>query len=213
MPRLEHAESIVASARLYALALELIREQPDIAYQLFISSVETIANAALRDFQPNDDIKVDHRRSVFNLALNLELGEEIARNMALEACKSERWATRKFKKFLTDNIDDSIWDRKDDLFGVPLEFLPRREDFQKTLGNIYDARSKATHWGQQFPVSAGYSGGPSIPVQVANALLISDAIFPPVVWFERVVNMAIKMFWEHWKGNSERKEGNSSHQL
>jgi hypothetical protein len=44
LPQLEHAESRVASARLDAVALELLREQPDIAYQLLISSVETIGN-------------------------------------------------------------------------------------------------------------------------------------------------------------------------
>lgn len=37
LPRLHHAVSIVASCRLYALALELIHERPDIAYQLLIS--------------------------------------------------------------------------------------------------------------------------------------------------------------------------------
>jgi hypothetical protein len=57
----------VASARIYALALELIRDQPDLAYQLLISSVETIANEALRDFKPDDAAKVKHQQAVFNL--------------------------------------------------------------------------------------------------------------------------------------------------
>jgi hypothetical protein len=58
LPALPHAEGLVAGCRLYALALEMIHERPGISYQLLISSVETIANAALRTFQPTDDMKV-----------------------------------------------------------------------------------------------------------------------------------------------------------
>ena len=36
LPQVAHAESMIASARLYTLALEFIREQPDIAYQFLI---------------------------------------------------------------------------------------------------------------------------------------------------------------------------------
>ncbi len=73
----------------------------------------------------------------------------MARKLALEAYERERLVKRKFRKFLTDNIDASIWDKEDDLFQVPLNLLPQREDLQKTLGNIYDARSGATHSGHQ----------------------------------------------------------------
>jgi hypothetical protein len=193
LPRLEHAKSIVESARLYALALELIREQPDIAYQLLVSSAETIANETLQDYQPDDDAKVEHQLRVFKLAKKFGLGEEMARMLALEACKREPWVTRKFRKFLTDHIDASVWDQEDDLFRVPLEFLSKREDLHRTLGNIYAARSGATHSGHQFPRSASYSGGPEIPRRVAMAQLSSD--FPPVGWFERIVNTAITTFW------------------
>ena len=202
LPRLAYAKSIVASARLYALALELIREQPDLAYQLLISSVETIANEALRDFQPDDFAKVKHQQAVYNLAVELGLGEEKARRLAIEACKNERWATKKFKKFLTDNLDDSVWKDEDDLYRMPPGFLRlSREHLQETLDNIYRARSKATHRGQQFPATASYSGGPRISVRASmarldSALSDSPAPFPPVVWFERIVNVAIRTFWE-----------------
>src|SRR5208282_526998 len=108
LPQLKHGETIVKSARLYALAMELIRERPDIGYQLLISAVETIANETLQGFQPPDDAKVEYQKAVFNLATELGLGKEMARKLALEACKVERWATRKFREFLMDNIDDSV---------------------------------------------------------------------------------------------------------
>jgi hypothetical protein len=193
LPRLEHAKSIVASARLYALALELIREQPDIAYQLLVSSAETIANETLQDFQPDDEAKVEHQQRVFKLAEKFGLEDEMAQKLALEACKTERWVKRKFRKFLTDNIDASALEKEDNLFRVPLNLLPQRDFLEKTLGKIYDARSGATHWGHQFPMSASSSGGPKIPSRVAMAQLSSD--FPPVAWFERIVNTAIRTFW------------------
>jgi hypothetical protein len=196
LPRAQYAESIVASARLYALALELIREQPDLSYQLLISAVETIANEALRSFQPDDDEKVQHQRVVFDLVKNLGIEDEAARKVAIAACKREHWATRKFKKFLTDNIDESIWDSEDDLFKILPKLIPVRDQFQKTLGNIYDARSKATHFGREFPASGTHAGGPMIPVRLVASLWGSEPIFPPVVWLERVVNSAIRRFWE-----------------
>jgi hypothetical protein len=196
LPRAQYAESIVASARLYALALELIREQPDLSYQLLISAVETIANEALRSFQPDDDEKVQHQRVVFDLVKNLGIEDEAARKVAIAACKREHWATRKFKKFLTDNIDESIWDSEDDLFKILPKFIPPRDQLQKTLGTIYDARSKATHFGQEFPESGSYAGGPMMPVRLVASLWGSEPIFPPVVWLERVVNSAIRRFWE-----------------
>jgi len=192
LPRLEHAKSIVASARLYTLALELIREQPDIAYQLLVSSAETIANQTVPE--PDDNAKLEYQRGVFNLAKKLGLGEEMARKLTLKACETkEGWVKGKFRKFLTEYIDASVWDKEDDLFRVPLNLLPQREDLHKTLGKIYDARSGATHSGHQFPMSASYSGGPKIPSRVAMAQLSSD--FPPVGWFERIVNTAISTFW------------------
>jgi hypothetical protein len=187
----------VASCRLYALALELIHERPDVAYQLLISSVETIANDALRTFQPDDDRKVEHQKGVYELALSLNLDEATARRLAVEACRREWWATKKFKKFLTDNVAESVWTEKDELFHrMPQEVTPKQDHFERTLGKVYEARCKATHEGHPFPVTASYTGGPSISVRAGQTLFGTDAPFPPVVWFERVVNSALSGFWE-----------------
>lgn len=182
LPKIETAEGIVASCRLYSLALELIHERPDISYQLLISSVETIANATLGTFQPDDDIKVEHQKPVYQCALNLGLGEETARKLAIEACQKEWWATKKFKKFLMDNAADSIWTEEDELFHqLPQEGMPKREDFERTLGKVYAARSKATHEGKPFPVTASYTGGPNISMRAGRMLFGTDSPFPPVV--------------------------------
>jgi hypothetical protein len=197
LPQIEYAESIVASCRLYALALELIHDRPDIAYQLLISCVETMANSALQQFQPNDDVKVEHKKPVFDLAISLKVAEELARQLAIEACRGEYWATKKFKQFLMDNVADSVWTEPDELFHqMSNDILPKNENFEATLGKIYKARSKATHVGEPFPISASYTGGPSINVRAASHLFGLDDAFPPVVWFERIVNNALSNFWK-----------------
>jgi hypothetical protein len=194
LPHVAHAESIVASARLYALALELIHDRQEIAYQLLVSAVETIASETLPD--PDDDEKTTRMQRVFDLAKTYGLEEGKARNLAITACNVEtRWATRKFMKFLTDNTDDKIWGA-DDLYRVLPQLLPNRGSFPQTLSKIYRARSGATHAGEQFPVTASYTGGPRIPARVATKMLSLDPVFPPVVWFERVVNVAIRTYWE-----------------
>lgn len=197
LPVIQHAQSIVAASRLYALALELIHDRPDISYQLLISSVETIANEVLRSFQPSDEDKLKHQKSVYDLAFDLGTDEEAAKKLAIEACKRESWAKRKFKQFLKDNVSESVWTEQDELFqGMPLEQLPKREEFERVLGKIYDVRSKATHEGQPFPATGYYTGGPSISVRAVSLMFGPESPFPPVVWFERIVNSALCGCWE-----------------
>ena len=202
LPRLAHRKSIVASSRLYALALELIHERPDISYQLLISSVETIASAALSSFQPADEEKVKHKQGVFDLAVSLGLKEDAASKLAIEACKGDYWIMRKFKRFLIENSSDLIWEEQDDLYRIPHKVLiPQRDTFEKTLRNIYNTRSKATHEGRPFPVTATHTGSPYLSSELASTLIRSASsgqmpVFPPVIWFERVVNSAISGFWE-----------------
>lgn len=217
LPRLTVAPSIVASTRLYALALELIHERPDISYQLLISSVETIASSVLSDFQPDDEAKVKHRQGVFELAVRFGLEEEPAKELAVEACKGDYWIKRKFKKFLLDNTSELIWSEEDDLFPRAFSMLmPQRDAFERTLGQVYDARSKATHVGQPFPVTASHTGSPYLPTGMATTLMRSKnaghtSVFPPVIWFERVVNSAITGYWERsLEGTESPSIGDSS---
>ena len=95
------------------------------------------------------------------------------------------------------NTSESIWKEPDELFyRMHQRLMPKREDFERTLSKIYNARSKATHEGQPFPASANYTGGPTIPTRTAAALFGTVSPFPPVVWFERVVNSALCGYWE-----------------
>src|SRR5205085_1034701 len=101
LPSLAHAEPLILAARLYALALTQIHEDIDIAYQLLVAAVESLANSVLKDYEPAEDDQVEVKQSVAKLARTYGLDEDQARALALEACKGIPWAARKFRGFLT----------------------------------------------------------------------------------------------------------------
>lgn len=196
LPDLPCAESVIRSARLYALALELIYQDTDIAYQLLISSVETIANAVHQSYTPTKADMLKTKGNVAELAVKFGLSKEKANQLMVEACKGIPWAKKKFSKFLLENVSDALW-KADDLFKLPPQFpLPNKNDFEAAIHEIYEARSKALHSGGSFPASASIVTGPMLPAKALFELDGTQRPFPPVSWFERVVNIAIQSFVE-----------------
>jgi hypothetical protein len=189
------AESVVLSARLYSLALQQLEQDIDIAYQLLIASAETMANEALKSYTPTDKQKIEVKKSVAILAKKFGLSDEQANQLAIEACSGIAWASKKFTKFITDNITDDLW-KEDDLFKELTPFIPQKEDFELALNSIYSARGKLTHSGRSFPLSSSIGVGPTAPSRAFMSLDFSSKPFPPVVWFERVVNNALNGFIE-----------------
>jgi hypothetical protein len=105
------------------------------------------------------------------------------------------WTKNKFRKFLTDNTPDRLWE-DDDLFKGLSVIMPDKDKFDKVLGDIYQARGKLSHSGQTFPTSSTIGASSTIPARVFMSVDFSSKPFPPVVWFERVVNYAINTFIE-----------------
>jgi len=192
LPKLGVAPAIVRAARLYASAMERIESQPEMCYQLFISAAETIAGAVLEAWEPNTNGKIASKSALVAYATKTEkLGKEVAERLALEACKDNPWSSRKFRKFLLDNLNREAINREDDLFIVPEEFCPKDDEIEKALGEIYQSRSGATHSGRSYPASAVIGPSTSVPVKAFDAILSEKRPFPPIGWFERVVNNAI----------------------
>lgn len=189
------AECLVLSARLYSLALTQLDHDTDLAYQLLIAAVEATAGGALEKYRPTDDQMVETKRSVAALARRLGLCEEQAREIAIEACKGISWASRKFTKFLLENRTDDIL-KEDDVFRIPTAFVPLPDDFEDSLARIYRARGKLTHTGRSFPASSVLGRGPTVPARSIMSFDLKTKPFPPVVWFERVVNNALRGFIE-----------------
>ncbi len=193
LPKLAEAESIVSCARLYSLALEQLERNVDIAYQLLIETVETIANAVFRSYRPSDDEIIKSKKSVIDLAKQFSLSNEQATQLAFEVAKGNTWTSRKFTKFLIEYSDDSIWS-EDDLFKLPLVIQPKKEEFESTISMIYHARNKSLHHGRSFPLSSVVGIGPTAPNRAFLELFAEGRHFPPLVWFERLVNLTLNRF-------------------
>lgn len=195
LPHINHVESIVLSARRYALALELIQNQPDFSYQSLISSAETIATSVLRSYKPSETEMVDVKRPVFDLALKFGLSEGQAKEVAVAACQEHSWNHRKFKKFLCDHVGEELW-TKDDVFMDMALLIPQKERFESALSQIYVSRSKGLHAGHHYPITAAVGTSPWLPAKIILELGSLKSPFPPVTWFERVVNIALRTFVE-----------------
>ncbi len=127
------------------------------------------------------------------------LSEENARKPAIAACGGEYWVTRKFKKLLIDNVADAVWTEPDELFHrTSTAILPKKEEFEPVLRHIYQARSKATHVGQPFPMSDSYTGGPSIDASGRRAQCTGRRSRLPACGLvsNEIVRRALSGFWE-----------------
>jgi hypothetical protein len=193
IPKIPYAESIIRSSKLYALALEQIYENPEISYLLLISSIEAISNEVYNSFRPSEADMIKTKRSTADLGVKLGLSEEHANQIAIESCKDNPWARRKFTKFLLENTGDDVW-TEDELFKLPDVLVPKKQDFESIINSIYTIRSKATHSGGSYPVTAKFVTGPMIPARAMFDFLAPKGPFPPIAWFERVVNSAITGF-------------------
>jgi hypothetical protein len=192
LPKLTMATAIVRAARLYASAMERVESQPDTSYQFLISAVETVASAALEGWKPSEKEQVDSKSGFVAWAMKGEgLSKDVAERLALQAAKDNPWASRKFKRFILDNLERAALDGEDDLFIVPNEFYPKSDEIDDALGEIYHCRSGATHSGHALPHSAAIGPTVRLPTRALDAVLNQERAFPPVGWFERVVNNAI----------------------
>lgn len=100
---------------------------------------------------------------------------------------------KKFKKFLLKYLDREAIKGEDDLFIVPEFFChtPTAADIEQALTKVWECRCAATHEGQSYPASAAIGPSPFLPAKVLDAVFDPQRPFPPIGWFERIVNSAI----------------------
>ena len=194
LPRVAKAQQIIYASRPYRTALEFIEARPDISYALLVSCAETLANAAFMDFDPTDAEKVKAKLAVFKEAVKYGLDESKAKTLAVDACKGDRWARRKFRKFLLEFGSTEELAQKDTLFLVPEPLNPDLKDIEGIFGQIYDARSGHLHAGSPYPATVGVETSFSIDGRHLPALLSLSLELPPAAWFERAVSIAAKRF-------------------
>jgi len=194
LPDSPNFESVLKASRLYQAAMEFIQSRIEISYQLLISAVETLATVELKDWTPAVEEVLKNNR-VQQKAIELGLSEQIARQLGLASIAANPWTRRKFVRFIEDRIPEDFWTTQDSLYGNEFSKLlePQRPDFARALNRIYSARSGASHQGEAFPLTSRIGPGPLIRGDVAAAIVYGDNTlqFPPVIWFERVVNIVM----------------------
>jgi hypothetical protein len=195
-PNLPKADQVVYAARLYRTALETIELRPDIAYLLLVSTVETLANVAYEDYEPSEPEKLEARVPLRNCAQQMGLTTEQTKQLILADCKSEKWTTKKFKKFLLDFTPLHELEVDDRVFIVPSFLCPQKDDIPEALRLIYKARSDNVHVGSPFPrsIRLGTTSGIDIRALPPNWPSGGRPEIPPVTWFERVVWLAASHF-------------------
>jgi hypothetical protein len=186
----QHASGILQAARAYSSALQLILVRPELAYQLLISAVETLANGVFSDYRPGRRDMIERKRGVANKATSCGLSAQQAEDLALEACKDEIWAGRKFKEFFRKFSSEEAWE-PDDMFPLAEGWEPKGKDIGKALSAIYNARSKHLHEGKEFPEWIAHGATVAVPGSFYPLPGPADYA-PPVTWFERLVSSAIR---------------------
>ncbi len=195
LPSIEHAERVVLAARLYWSAMAALYERPDIAYLLVTMSVEALANQAVTKQEAKDDAKKSVPRRVRKKWEALGLTEDQVAGAWAEVAPAG--STYKFGRFMADNVTDQLWEA-DDLFCTnsflePL--LPTKATLGDALRTIYDQRNLFVHHGKPYPQMIGIGIGP-LQSSEASADVLAGVRFPPLVWFERAVHLALVNYIE-----------------
>ena len=171
----------------------LVESQYEIAYQLLISASETIANIALKGWKPSDDDILIKENCLYKHLQN-KLSDDDAKRIALARGKKERYSKQKFIKFLKDNIDNELFKTKDDLW-VDYDYLKPGQNIQERYPTYMIIKAELLMPAKAFLLAHSIGPSTQIPAQVVQEtfdhIQNQTEIFPPIGWFERVVQNAI----------------------
>jgi hypothetical protein len=148
LPRLSapDAVALVRAARLYQDALWLVESEPELAWLMLVSAVETAANRWGRSIKESAVERLKDAKPKLHQILEgvhvpglVEIvAEEIADSLG---------STRKFIDFVMRFLPPPPGKRPPEAFQFPWD----QKEMRKALGVIYDYRSKALHKGIAFP--------------------------------------------------------------
>lgn len=194
LPSKSHANKIVYAARAYKSALELIVNRPDTAYLALVSVVETLADIAFPDFTPSNEERIQVKSKVRKRALSFGLNDSQADALALEASVGDRWLSRKFVKFCLEYCSKEEIKSPDQVYIVLEHLNPPDSDFEKSLKQIYRARSTNLHVASPFPAGIGIGMSPLVNMRDLPLGIVGRPEIPPIPWFERVVSIAARNY-------------------
>ncbi len=170
LPRLtpDDATALVLAARSYQNAIWIAESEPELAWLLLVSAVETaVVRWSAADDSPIEKLKAS-KPDLYTLLIS-KGGDELAEQVANEIAPS-LGVTSKFTRFLMTFLPDAPAVR-------PPEFCQIKwtnSNLKKALGKVYGYRSKALHAGKPFPLPAceppWHDGDPPTPCEIPEAL-------------------------------------------
>jgi hypothetical protein len=139
------AITLVKVARIYQDALWIVESEPELAWIMFVSTIETAANywskAKTTPVQRLHDFMPDLETVLFDKG-----GDDHVRKVA-ELIVDYMGSTKKFRDFILEFLPTEPRIRPEKSFQHSWD----EGDIRKTLNIVYSYRSKALHGGQRFP--------------------------------------------------------------
>lgn len=208
-PTLEKTDALmlIKAARQYQQAIWYADADPNQAWLMLVSAVETAANHWRKKNLAPAEILEDSNKQLYNLLIQ-EGGQPLAEKVA-EQVANVMGASRKFREFVLHFLPGPPERRPSALGQFPFE---DKAQLKTALNKIYDYRSHALHGGKPFPVpmchSPGRYGGDDeiaeIPTGLATGALGSawkHEDTPMVLHtFEYIVRSSLLQWWQMMAG-------------
>lgn len=141
----ENAIELVRAARLYQTGLWISENQPELAWIMFVSSIETVANKWRKEkVDPIERLKLfkPNLEKILREQGGIDLVEKVANEIS-----DYMGATKTFVDFTLEYFPEEPKERPP----IHGRIDWSKKSFEKYLRQIYDYRSKALHGGTPFP--------------------------------------------------------------
>ncbi len=184
-------QRFILAVRLYHRAVQVIEEQPDMAYLNLVSAIEVLCQEVDVGEITLSDIDGELAACIDSVA-DADLRGKITDRII----KRERFIRRRFVKFILDNLEESFWTRSE----RPQHGRVDSEQLPALLNRIYDQRSRTLHNGEPFPASILSPPLQGAEIDVALGVIVGEKKWEPgdfipyPHFFERLVNHVLRTF-------------------
>jgi len=158
-------QRFILAVRLYHRALQLIEEQPDIAYLNLVSAIEVLCQDT-----KIEEIKLSDLDKELAKLLDSVRKRDLRDKIEQAILRREQFIGRRFVAFLLDHIEESFWtEGKRPKYG---QIKP--EELPDLLRRIYEQRSRTLHTGEPFPPAVFSPPIMGAEIDLGLAMVVGD---------------------------------------
>lgn len=196
LPKLKAAKNLVLAARLYAQAMALIHQEPDMAYLLITMAIETVASQAINVAKTDEEIGKSASEAFKAILKGLGASDEQIVQAIIAAVPQHGRPTYQFRVFAEEFHTDELYS-EDDLFrtGGHKNLMPSKDEVKKGAASIYTQRSSYVHQGKPYPASIGLGIAAKIDSRAFQFDYEKGLDVPPLAWAERLAHVCIVNYW------------------